>query len=113
MFTRSTAFAAASLLCLALPAVAEGLSGRYAVAGMNPDGSKYTGTVDLVENGGAVSMTWQVAGSNYAGAGPVDGKVITIRWGDPEPVYYVITPTGELHGTWAGGTALEKLTPLP
>ncbi|MBS8226141.1 LIC10280 family protein [Vannielia litorea] len=113
MFTRPAALAAASLLLTALPALAEGLSGRNAVAGMNPDGSRYEGTVEMVENANTISMTWQVAGSNYAGAGTVEGKLITVRWGDPTPVYYVITPSGELHGTWAGGTALEKLTPLP
>ena len=98
---------------LALPATAADLSGWYEARGMNPDGSRYTGQVELTENGGAVSMTWDVAGSSYAGAGTIDGKLITVQWGNPNPIYYVITPSGELHGTWAGGTALEKLVPLP
>lgn len=111
MLTRRALAAFATATLCALPAWAEGLSGSYAVEGMNPDGSKYTGTVSLVENGGSVSMTWTVGSSSYAGAGLVDGKVITVQWGDPNPVYYVITPSGELHGTWAGGKALERLVP--
>ncbi|MCO6383723.1 hypothetical protein [Oceanicola sp. 502str15] len=102
----------AALPLFALPAFAEGLTGSYTVEGKNPDGSSYFGTAELVENGTAVSLTWTVAGSSFAGAGIVDGKLITVQWGDPNPVYYVITPSGALHGTWADGTALDRLTPM-
>ena len=37
-------------------------------------------------------------------------QVLMINWGQSTPVVYVVMPGGELHGTWAGGTALEKLT---
>ena len=35
----------------------------------------------------------------------------TVEWGSDYPVYYLILPSGELHGTWANGTALERLIP--
>ena len=37
--------------------------------------------------------------------------MLVVTWGDTYPVYYVILPNGELHGTWANGTGLEKLVP--
>ena len=47
----------------------------------------------------------------HRGVGVLDGRVVTVDWGDATPVIYVVMEDGELHGTWADGTALEKLTP--
>ncbi|SIO13323.1 LIC10280 family protein [Vannielia litorea] len=110
--THRLAFAAlTATLALSTPLAAQSLTGSYTAQGRNPDGSAYTGTVEIVENGGAVSITWTV-GNSYAGAGTIDGKLITVQWGSDHPLYYVITPSGELHGTWGNGTALERLIPM-
>lgn len=86
------------------------LTGNYRVNGRNPDGSAYEGSVQIVDNGGAVAMSWQV-GSTYSGVGVVQGRVLSVNWGSDAQVIYVINADGTLYGTWARGTALELLTP--
>lgn len=98
-------------LFLTGPAIAQSVSGTYRAEGRNPDGSAYSGTVQITENGGAVAMTWSIAGQSYQGTGDRNGDVIIVNWGDTYPVVYVRMPSGELHGTWANGAALERLIP--
>lgn len=87
------------------------VSGSYFAEGRNPDGSTYTGDVRIVQEDGYASVSWRVGSQSYQGQGPINGDVITVDWGDAHPVIYVVMPDGELHGTWADGKALEKLTP--
>ncbi|WP_204115662.1 hypothetical protein [Shimia biformata] len=98
-------------LALAGPALAQSISGSYRAEGRNPDGTAYSGTVQITERGGAVAMTWSIAGQSYQGTGERNGDVIIVNWGDTYPVVYVRMPSGELHGTWANGAALERLIP--
>ncbi|WP_415401913.1 hypothetical protein [Tateyamaria sp. SN3-11] len=100
-----------ALAILAGPATAQGLSGSYKAEGRNPDGSAYRGVVQLTHSANVVSMAWSVGNSSYIGTGVQDGRVITVNWGADTPVVYVVMPDGSLHGTWANGAALEKLTP--
>ena len=98
----------------AIPAGAQvfpsNISGSYTAHGMNADGSKYTGRVTVKENAkGDVAFVWQVGAQTYAGQGTRDARVVTVDWGDTTPVVYVYMANGELHGTWAGGKALERL----
>ncbi|MDU8927312.1 hypothetical protein RXV86_07940 [Alisedimentitalea sp. MJ-SS2] len=98
---------------LAAPVLAQDIpadiSGTYKVEGRNPDGSAYNGQLTVQEStGGAVAFAWIVAKQSYAGVGVRDGRVVTVDWGADTPVVYVVMPGGELHGTWAGGTALER-----
>ncbi len=88
-----------------------GVDGVYDAHGMNPDGTTYSGRVDIVQQGDAVEMTWAIGSDTYRGQGTLEGRVLTVDWGAATPVVYVVMPNGELHGTWDGGTALEKLTP--
>ncbi len=92
-------------------AYAEGLAGTYTAQGRNPDGSAYSGVVTIRETGDAVHLFWKIGASAYEGDGSRSGDVVTVNWGDKYPVYYLIVPSGELHGTWANGTALERLIP--
>ncbi|WP_420012556.1 hypothetical protein [Tateyamaria sp.] len=92
------------------PVLAQGLTGRYVAEGRNPDGSSYRGTVQMTQTAAVVSMAWQVGASSYIGTGVQEGRVLTINWGQTTPVVYVLMPDGSLHGTWADGLALEKLT---
>ncbi|UWQ80177.1 hypothetical protein K3725_03965 [Leisingera sp. S132] len=41
-------------------AAAQSISGSYRAEGRNPDGSIYTGTVHIQENGSVIEMNWQV-----------------------------------------------------
>ena len=90
---------------------AQAVGGTYAAEGRNPNGTTYRGTVWIDDAGDAVSVDWEVGSSSYSGTGTIQGNVLVVNWGDAYPVYYVILPDGALHGTWANGTALEKLTP--
>ncbi|MGP6085713.1 LIC10280 family protein [Antarctobacter jejuensis] len=88
------------------------IAGTYAVSGRNPDGSAYTGTVVLRQQGADYNIAWSIAGQDYQGTGRLEGRVLTVNWqGDSNPVVYVLMPDGELHGTWADGHALDRLAP--
>lgn len=90
-------------------AMAQSLSGDYRAEGRNPDGSAYEGDVKILEQGDVVSVAWQVGAQGYTGSGRRDGRVVTVNWGARDPVVYVVMPNGQLNGTWADGTALERL----
>jgi len=87
------------------------VSGTYMVEGRNPDGSAYSGRVRITESGGRVTMAWTVGDQSYSGVGVRDGRIVMVDLGDTSPVVYVIMQGGALHGTWADGRALERLTP--
>jgi hypothetical protein len=82
------------------------------VDGRNPNGSAYQGTLRLDQKGHEIAAVWHVGSADYAGTGVIEGRVVTINWGDPSPVFYVVMPNGSLHGTWADGAGLEKLVPV-
>ncbi|EBA15105.1 hypothetical protein RSK20926_04457 [Roseobacter sp. SK209-2-6] len=100
-----------ALLGLSTPVAAQSVSGSYRAEGRNPDGSAYSGTVQIREAQGQISMNWQVGSQSYAGSGTRNGDVVWVNWGDTHPVVYVRMPSGELHGTWANGRGLERLIP--
>ena len=108
--TRRAALAGAFALG-ATAAMAQSVGGNYTAHGRNPDGSTYTGQVRISQSGAAVGVAWQVGSQGYTGSGVLEGRVLTVDWGDTHPVVYVIMPNGELHGTWANGRALERLVP--
>jgi hypothetical protein len=88
------------------------LSGSYAARGRNSNGSAYAGTVTLVQQGDQVAISWRIGNDTFKGTGRLEGKVLEVEWGNPQPVIYVLRPDGSLHGTWGNGEALEKLTPV-
>lgn len=110
---------------LAAPAFAQGkkgsgsassstnsIAGSYTALGGNPDGTAYEGRCEITQQGHAVEFTWHIGDGTNSGSGIVEGRIVTVDWGDAHPVIYVIMPDGELHGTWADGAAFEKLTPM-
>lgn len=114
MMARITRRMAAGLLLAGLvagPVLAQSsVTGLYRAEGRNPDGSTYSGSVRITQTGESIAMAWQVGTQAYSGTGIRQGRVITVDWGDSHPVVYVIMPDGTLHGTWANGRALERLT---
>lgn len=109
--TRRAAVAAlsATLALAATHVSAQSIGGNYTAEGRNPDGSTYTGKVQITEMGTAVGVAWQVGSQGYTGSGIREGRVLTVNWGAKHPVVYVVMPNGELHGTWDNGRALERL----
>lgn len=92
------------------PVEAEGLTGNYSVAGRNPDGTTYDGTVVLTQQGRTFTLIWTVGTDSYRGAGELDGNVLTVDWGDKTPVVYAVMADGHLKGLWAAGRGAEELT---
>jgi hypothetical protein len=89
-----------------------GIDGSYTAYGRNPDGSEYRGRCDIVQQGDAVEFTWTIGNATpNRGSGVIEGRVVTVDWGDETPVVNVLMEDGELHGTWSDGRAFEKLTP--
>ena len=100
---------AAGMVTLAAPVAAQSIAGNYQAEGRNPDGSAYRGVVTIREEGTTVYIAWRVGNQSYNGTGTRNGDVIWVNWGSDHPVVYVRMPSGQLHGTWANGTALERL----
>ncbi len=73
--------------------------GRYVVTGRNPDRSSYAGTVDISKgrDGGYV-FDWKVGTTTYHGTGDLKDGIVTVHWGDVEPVVYALTGQNELKG---------------
>lgn len=87
------------------------VAGRYGAVGQNPDGSSYAGSVEITQQGPAVKVVWRIGAETYRGVGDIEGRTITVDWGDTTPVIYEVQADGTLMGTWAGGAASEVLTP--
>ncbi|ASV12733.1 MULTISPECIES: LIC10280 family protein [Leptospira] len=86
------------------------IGGKYKVAGTNPNGSPYNGSVTITESNGEYLFTWNVAGQTFTGTGTLEGSTLTVDWGQPEPVIYEVKSGGKLlEGTWANGSATETL----
>jgi hypothetical protein len=94
---------------LAAPAMAQ-KTGLYAVEGRNNDGSRYDGTLELLQMlDGSWRMTWQVAGATISGVGLSVGQVLSGAYalqGVPGVVAYVIQPDGRLEGVWTVGEGI-------
>jgi Caspase domain len=85
--------------------------GAYKVEGKNPDGSDYTGTVEIAEQGNGYHLSWQVGSSSYEGYGTLAGNLLTVDWRSATPVVYALGPDGNLTGLWDAGNGEETLTP--
>ncbi|EMY15226.1 hypothetical protein LEP1GSC043_0473 [Leptospira weilii str. Ecochallenge] len=66
------------------------ISGKYKVAGTNPNGSAYSGSVTVTESNGEYLFTWNVAGKTFTGTGTLEGSKLTVNWGESESVIYEV-----------------------
>jgi TolB-like protein len=87
------------------------LEGSYFASGRNPNGSTYTGTVQISKGNNSYHFFWKIGNSTYNGIGVLKDRTITVDWGQDSPVIYLIQDDGRLVGKWANGTASETLTP--
>jgi hypothetical protein len=85
--------------------------GVYDVAGRNPNGSRYSGRVNITRLGDRYRFDWRVGSSTYQGTGALDGNVMVVNWGGSTPVIYALDTGGTLRGLWDAGRAAETLTP--
>jgi hypothetical protein len=108
----------AGLASFAAPAQAQH-NGLYDVAGVNPDGSPYTGQLRIQQVGLASwRVAWQVGDVRYEGYGMSAGPVFSIgfTFGErPGIAIYQVGTDGGMTGQWTliGSSAIgtETLTP--
>ncbi len=85
--------------------------GQYRVQGTNPNGTPYAGTVTIERVGALYKFQWQIGRDVFQGQGTLYGRVLTIDWGQADPVIYQVLLDGTLEGTWARGQGTERLLP--
>lgn len=87
-------------------------TGTYKLAGINPQGGQYKGTVTISKNAdGTYLFEWLIGKSErYSGTGELKGNEIAVYWGGGSPAIYTITNDKTLHGTWDGGAGKEFLS---
>jgi hypothetical protein len=109
--------ACAIALALATPAAAE--TRQYSVQGSNSDGSSYSGSLVMRQDGAATyRVEWLVGGERIRGVAMSAGNILSASYvmgGRPGLVIYQILPDGRLSGQWtlqgAGGVGTETLSP--
>lgn len=99
------------LVATAAPGDVELAEGTYDVAGHNPDGGDYEGTVGIEKEGNGYQLSWEVGDSSYEGSGKLEGNLLTVDWGSSTPIVYALAEDGSLTGLWAAGKGKETLTP--
>jgi hypothetical protein len=84
--------------------------GRYEVTGHNPNGTSYSGIVDISESpSGDYGLDWKVGRDAYHGDGKLEGGILTVHWGT-DTVVYALIGNNELKGLWSGGSGEETLS---
>ena len=115
-----TIFAALFLIGAALPASAQGVTGRYDVEGTNLDGSEYRGTAEVnATSDTTCTISWQTGGTTSTGICMRQEDVFVAGYRLGNAVGLVIYRWQEkgkyFDGTWtvAGsrGTGTERLIP--
>jgi hypothetical protein len=86
--------------------------GHYVVSGLNPNGSRYSGTLDVTASGDSYQFAWITGASQFQGVGTLAGNILTVNWGsNTTPIIYAVADDGSLHGLWADGHGEEVATP--
>ena len=85
--------------------------GQYRVQGTNPNGTPYAGTVTIERVGALYKFQWHIGRDVFQGQGTLHDRVLTIDWGQADPVIYQVLLDGTLEGTWARGQGTERLHP--
>jgi len=98
--------------------VPESLEGSFSVRGTNPNGTSYTGSVDIRRQGQTYFLSWRIGDTAYQGVGVLQDGVLAVGWGDKEQGLGVISYKmggPKLLGTWAflsdANTKVENLAP--
>jgi hypothetical protein len=100
-------------LLLALPAAPAAqpdpvgdLTGAYVCEGVNPDGTKYRGTVDISKVSNTYRVQWTMSEHTLVGVGIVSNGVLAVSYFGGAPGVIVYRPAGgKLVGEWTVGTA--------
>ena len=81
------------------------IAGKYNVAGSNPDGARYKGTLEVIARGDVYQFRWN-AGTQYDGVGVANANVVAVAFANGSDgkgcgvVDYNIQDDGSLDGKW-------------
>lgn len=95
------------------------VTGAYLCEGVNPDGTKYRGTVDITKVNDTYRVEWTMAEHSLVGIGIFSNGVLAVSYFGGAPGVIVYRPAGgTLVGEWTVGTAegaiyAETLTRMP
>ena len=92
--------------------IAGRIEGQYSAMGQNPNGTTYSGIVNISKKNETYMFIWKIGKSTFSGSGYLEGDLLTVQWGAPYPVIYTVQTDGRLVGTWNNGNATETLTPF-
>jgi hypothetical protein len=85
-------------------------AGKYDVAGTNPSGTTYSGTVTVQKTGDTYKVTWNIGGSQYNGTGIGNDEFIAVSYvsGGNSGLALLSEQDDEWKGIWtyAGGTKI-------
>jgi hypothetical protein len=117
---RTAVLAAACLAASAATVSAEGLGGTYRASGKNFDGSRYSGTAEIIITSNTTCrINWQIGRDTWRGICMRSGSVFaaSYRLGNAIGlIIYEINADGTLEGTWTiaekSGVGTETLTPV-
>ncbi len=115
-----TALATAAMAaCLAIPASAQNVGGRYQVTGTNFNGSPYSGTAEITMIGNNCRIAWVTGATTSRGVCMRKARAFTAAYvltGQVGVVIYEIKSDGSLDGQWAladhNGVGTERLIPI-
>ncbi len=85
-------------------------AGPYDVAGRNPDGSRYSGTLKVYTVGPVYSLEWLIGKSRYVGLGVRQSGVLGVAYGSDScgVAVYTVSDDGTLEGDWTAFDVLDK-----
>lgn len=97
------------------------LEGVYTCEGTNPDGTPYSGVVEIIKHKETYLVRWTMPDdSQVVGVGIFGGNQLAVSYfgGTPALVVYALAENGKLNGKWTAGGAegavfQETLTRLP
>jgi TolB-like protein len=92
--------------------IAGRIEGQYSAIGQNPNGTTYSGVVNITKKNETYMFIWRIGKSTFSGSGNLEGDILTVQWGAVYPVIYRVHTDGRLIGTWNNGNASETLTPF-
>jgi len=75
------------------------IAGSHNITGINPDGSTYSGTLQITPNNQVHNFLWNINGA-IQGVGILRGSMVSVGFGGPEcsVASYMIMPDGKLQG---------------
>ena len=94
------------------------ISGDYIVNGINPNGTSYTGDVNITKAGDGYTIRWVIEEESMHGLGKFDGNTYHVKWeasGETGEAIYMLASNGILKGAWTtdgeAGQGTEELIP--